>query len=250
MQRMMFDVFKRQTKEKRIGNLLDKHKPKINEYSRVNTFNRLIEDANRRLEAAEKMDSMKNNLNSELNPMKKSVGFKDWDKIYQERFLKYKKEKEDILEKRIIDKEKGIKEEEDKIIQEINNKTKKMPKKVVENIVNRMYCEAEKREIVKEEKIKEIEKFNEKLQKDQSRKNSLGVGVCFRKSTDEEQFQNREKFFNKPTEAFKAKVTKKVKKEDEMKKFKINKNKSNNFRKCKYSYFNYIFSSITIERPH
>ena len=45
---MEFDVYKRQIKEKEIDKLIEENKIKIEEKERNKTFNRLIEDANRR----------------------------------------------------------------------------------------------------------------------------------------------------------------------------------------------------------
>ncbi len=168
MQRMMFDIFKRQTKDKRINNIIEKNKVKINEDERVNAFNRLIEDANRRMEASEKMEYLKNDLedyeikNNNLlvksgDTTTKFVDSEEWDKIYHERFINKKKEKEDILQKKIIEKEKNAKVEEDKIIEKIQNSVKKAPKGTVDQICKRMYDEGHKRRIMKERKVQEVE---------------------------------------------------------------------------------------------
>lgn len=84
MRRMLFDIFKRQTKEERLEKLIEKNKVKIDENERIKTFNRLIEDANRRIEAQDQMEEMKikleqNNVNS------KKYKFDEWEDIYNDR---------------------------------------------------------------------------------------------------------------------------------------------------------------------
>ena len=54
MDRLNFDVYKRQAKPNRIKEMISEQKVKIKEQSRVKTFNRLIQDANRRLLEGEK----------------------------------------------------------------------------------------------------------------------------------------------------------------------------------------------------
>lgn len=158
MQRMLFDVFKRQTKEDRIEKLMDRNKLKIDEGDRVQAFNRLIEDANRRLEASDKLDDMKDNLDEWQDPAKK-VTKNEWEQIYADRFATYKEKKERKLEEKIIAKEKWLKESEDKIIQNVSNKFKKVSKDKVEGIVKRMYEEAERRVIIKEVRQEEVERI-------------------------------------------------------------------------------------------
>jgi hypothetical protein len=151
MRRMLFDVFKRQTKEERMNKLVERNKVKIDENERVKTFNRLIEDANRRLEAQEKMEQMKDKLDENLmvgNGAKK-YKFEEWEEIYEERFIKYKQEKEKKIDERIQEKLTKEKEKEDEIVE--NVKTKKVPQHVLSQIVNRMYEEADRRKLRMEE---------------------------------------------------------------------------------------------------
>lgn len=51
MERMKFDVYKRQIKEEKVNELVDINKLRISENERHKGFNRLIRDANRRIEA-------------------------------------------------------------------------------------------------------------------------------------------------------------------------------------------------------
>lgn len=93
MKRMLFDVFKRQTKEERIEKLIDGRKVKMDEQERVKTFNRLIEDANRRIEAQEKLEKLNGRNESDFS-FNKKYKTEEWDDIYDERFIKFKIEKE------------------------------------------------------------------------------------------------------------------------------------------------------------
>lgn len=84
MKRMLFDIFKRQTKEERLDKIIEKNKVKIDENDRIKAFNRLIEDANRRLEAQEKIEDLKVKLNKGAED-EKNYTSKDWEEIYQQR---------------------------------------------------------------------------------------------------------------------------------------------------------------------
>lgn len=84
MKRMLFDIFKRQTKGERLEKILEKNKVKLNENDRIKTFNRLIEDANRRIEAQEKIDDLKAKL-QKGNEDEKNYSSKEWEEIYQQR---------------------------------------------------------------------------------------------------------------------------------------------------------------------
>lgn len=82
MKRMLFDIFKRQTKEQRLKQILETSKTKIDENKKIMAFNRLIEDANRRLEAQEKLFELKENLIQE-STKRKSISNKNWEEIYK-----------------------------------------------------------------------------------------------------------------------------------------------------------------------
>ena len=103
MERMKFDIYKRQDK---ISKLVEQNKNKIDEEDRTGAFNRLIEDANRRIETKENLDLMRNRLEADLiGPPAKKYTTKEWKGVYNERFLHFqleanKKRKEKIKEKR------------------------------------------------------------------------------------------------------------------------------------------------------
>ena len=65
MIRMIFDILKRQSQEKKLNVLLEQSKVKLDEDERIKGFNRLIEDANRRLEAQEQLEILKKKLEEE-----------------------------------------------------------------------------------------------------------------------------------------------------------------------------------------
>jgi len=85
MKRMFFDIFKRQTKDERLGKIIEKNKVKIEENDRIKAFNRLIEDANRRLEAQENIEALKVELNKGIED-EKNYTSKDWEEIYNQRY--------------------------------------------------------------------------------------------------------------------------------------------------------------------
>ena len=117
LERMKFDVYKRQIREDRINKLIEQNKPTIDEEERIKAFNRLIEDANRRIEAQENLENMKNKLEEDITqaPSKKYKA-EEWDDIYKKRFKQYEEEsrkKKEEIRKEKIEQEK--KKEEDVI---------------------------------------------------------------------------------------------------------------------------------------
>jgi len=153
MKRMEFDVYKRHIKEKELDKLIEENKIKIEEEERIKTFNHLIQDANRRIEAMSNLEKMKKILNNNditEQPLKKYTD-EQWKKIYDERFKAYLekvKEKKENKLKNIF--EQKIKEEND----EINLcKVKKASKHHIEKQSNKMYKEAIKMKMKQKEKI-------------------------------------------------------------------------------------------------
>ena len=66
LNRMKFDVYKRQSKNERIKKLIEQNKIKINEVQRIKAFNRLIEYANRIIEAEENIKNLQGKLSLNL----------------------------------------------------------------------------------------------------------------------------------------------------------------------------------------
>ena len=147
MVRMLFDIMKRQSQEKNLSSFLNQTKAKMKEEERIKGFNRLIEDANRRLEAQEKLDELKmkieqQDINIDNKPIKK-YKYQQWKDVYDKRFKKYQLDKEERIKKKISEmkeKEKLKEEEEIKMC-----KAKKAPRKVTEMYGQRMYDESVKR---------------------------------------------------------------------------------------------------------
>ena len=161
LNRMQFDIYKRQLKEEKINKLIERNKVKLDEEERIKAFNRLIIDANRRLEAQENLENMKDKLEEDITagPQKKYTD-EEWKDIYNKRFRNYmeninKKKKENIKKKEI----KKINDENE----EINLcPTKKASKKTIEKSVQRMYDEAKKRKIKMDEKLSRLNNYNYK----------------------------------------------------------------------------------------
>ena len=153
IERMEFDVVKRHIKEKEINRLIDENTFRIEEEKRAQTFNRLYNDANRRNEAMDNLEKMKNVLCSNDASIEKPIkkySDEQWKKIYNERFKTYInkiKEKNDIKIKKKLELE--IKKEND----EINLcKVQKANKKHIKEKSNKMYNEAIKRKMKNKEK--------------------------------------------------------------------------------------------------
>ena len=159
LNRMQFDIYKRQIKEDRINKLVEQNKVKIDEDERIKAFNRLIIDANRRLEAQENMENMKNKLEEDITVgTSKKYSDEEWKEIYDKRFKSYvdniNKKKEENIKIRNM---KKINDEN----KEINLcQTKKASQKHIEKAAQRMYDEAKKRKIKMDEKLRKLNNFN------------------------------------------------------------------------------------------
>ncbi len=153
MKRMLFDIYKRHSKEDRVNKLIEINKIKINENERIETFNRLIDDANRRIEAQERMDELKEKLNDGKLSISRKYTQSEWEHIYDSRFKKYIEDKVKNL-KEILE----VRQFEEQLNEEKFNeqsKPKKVAKEVIEASVNRMYSEAERRKLKINKKITE-----------------------------------------------------------------------------------------------
>mgnify|MGYP007101999804 CR=1 FL=1 len=166
IKRMEFDVYKRHIKEKEINKLIEINKLKIEEEERNKTFNRLINDANRRNEAMDNLEKVKNILNNNniIEEPSKKYSDEQWKKIYEERFKKY-------LEKINQKKEKKIKSKLESEIKKENEeislcKVKKASRKHIEKESNKMYKEAMKRTMKKKEKLMRLKnnKYNYEIE--------------------------------------------------------------------------------------
>ena len=146
MERMKFDIYKRQIKEDKINKLIEQNKNKLNEDERVKAFNRLIEDANRRIEAQDNLDTMRNKLHDDVTgPYNKKYSSNEWKSIYNTRFLHFLNESNKKREEKIKEKRQQEQMEEEEEIALCKNK--KANRKVCEESGKRMYEEALKRKV-------------------------------------------------------------------------------------------------------
>ena len=161
--RMRNDINKRQLKEIEINKYIEQNKVKMDEEERIQAFNRLISDANRRIEAQENVENMKYKLSKDLMAKeKKKYNDEEWKEIYEKRFKNYEENINKKKEEKIkYEQKKKLKEENDKI-----NlfKSKKKPIKLIEESAQRMYDEAKKRKLKMNEKIDRINKYNNEIE--------------------------------------------------------------------------------------
>ena len=159
LNRMQFDIYKRQFREDRINKLVEQSKVKIDEDERIKAFNRLILDANRRIEAQENMEKIKNKLEEDISTgIQKKYSDEEWKEIYNKRFKLYldninKKREENIK----INMMKKINDENEEI--KMCN-IKKASQEHIDKEAQRMYDEAKKRKIKMDEKLRNINKYN------------------------------------------------------------------------------------------
>ena len=156
LERMKFDIYRRQIKEKKIDDFVNKNKVKIKEENKLKTFNHLIEDAQRRLKAQSNAENLKLQLSNNLisKDELKKYNENEWMNIYQQRFQYFldKVKRKNIETKKYLDEEK--KKKEDEILKYIPNK-----KASIEHIIEvseKMYEEGKKRNIKNKEKIEKL----------------------------------------------------------------------------------------------
>ena len=177
------DINKRKKMEELMNIFIKQSKLKMNEEDKIITFNRLIEDTNRRLEEKEKILQSKeeeenvniNLLKMALNKDNKKYSAKKWNKIYKQRFEtfsknKYKKfiknisnEIQDELDFNELDKPKKIQKKKNEVKQIIENNIK--------NLYNDFIIRKQKM-INKENNIKLMNKKNKLLYSDELNKNN------------------------------------------------------------------------------
>ena len=169
MERMQFDIYKRQIKEERLNDLVEQNKVKIEEGEKIKTFNHLIEDANRRLKAQINMNELQNQLNDDLTSSSnfyKKYNDNEWNEIYLKRFKAY----QENINKKKEENRKYYEEERKKKEEEIINlcPKKKAPIKHILEASQKMYDEAKKRRIKikeKKENSNNISKVSNKINK-------------------------------------------------------------------------------------
>ena len=176
LSRMEMDLERRRTKDKRRQLLFEKSKIKHSEEEIVNGFNRLIDDANRRIEVKQKMEE----LSLEINGKKKDKNEKTydpekWKEVYQSRFEKFKNTVQEKIVTKKKEKEEAEKKEIEEYVEKMKNKTIKVPKDKLTKICQRLYNgrRLPPKLVKKEEEIKqnEVQKQNIKETKEKQKKN-------------------------------------------------------------------------------
>ena len=189
--RMKFDVFKRQNVEKKMNDLIEKTKNKINENIRVKRFNKLFQDANRRIEAEDNLNNLKMKLDEmEIEKNMKKYKQSQWDNIYKERFEKYKKLHDEKIKIESLKKEEEKRKKEEKEIEMC--KTIKKPMKNIIEYANKMYEDAKKKNEKKQNTIK-----YENLIKDNNIKNMSQSPLSKNNSTNKFKISKRIKNIQK-----------------------------------------------------
>ena len=141
--RMELYALKKCLQDYKIEELINMKSPKISEEKKIHTFNRLIEDSNRRTfnlyqkKPIQNKENKSNNNNKKpittknkniknkkniIKKVNKSFDKKKWDEIYERRFSSKLKERNEKLEKLRQEKEDKKKKEEDLIIDNLNKK--------------------------------------------------------------------------------------------------------------------------------
>ena len=157
-ERMKFYAIKQQTKNYMINMMINKAKTKIKETEKILTFNRLINDSNRRSEAKNRIELLNSNNkianelydteNLVMKTKKKKFDPIQFDKQYKENVVNFLKEKEHSLNLLRKQKELEQKEKEEKEINEMKKyHQKKVSMKQIEAISQRLYTEANLRKL-------------------------------------------------------------------------------------------------------
>ena len=162
LERMKFDIYKRQIKEKKVNEFVNKNKVKIKEENKIKTFNHLIEDANRRLKAHSNLSNLNLQLGHDYISKDEHKKYNDdeWKNIYRQRFKNFldKVKRKNIETKKYYDDEK--KKKEDEILKFVPNK--KASSEHIKEESEKMYEEGKKRNIKFKEKIEKLNNLNKK----------------------------------------------------------------------------------------
>ena len=159
LQRMQFESLKRKNQDIKINELLEKSKQKykMKEAQREKAFDRLIDDANRRLILKQEIVENEKYLMDYKDLMdanEKKYNREEWNDIYKKRFKdyeEYKKKKIDIQRQNEKIK-KMLKEEE-----EINMcQMKKIPERKIMENTQRLYDDAKKRDFIKNQNMNAV----------------------------------------------------------------------------------------------
>jgi hypothetical protein len=144
MIRMEKDVERRIKKDETIKTIVKEKQVTLQEEDRVKTFNRLIQDANRRMESAERLKELQDMEEREkkyAENSKKKYENKEWEEIYENRFMRYNDDKNRKIKEKRSEKKAKEKEMEQIIVEQINS-TKRSSKKEIITSSKRM-CDEE-----------------------------------------------------------------------------------------------------------
>ena len=123
LERMDLYNLKKILKDYKVEELTKLQSPKTSNKKAINTFNRLIEDSNRRIINSYQKNENKNVIEKKkINRVSKSFDKKKWNEIYEKRFNSKLKERNEKLEKMREERENEKKREEDLIIENLNKK--------------------------------------------------------------------------------------------------------------------------------
>ena len=123
LERMDLYNLKKILKDYKVEELTKLQSPKTSNKKAINTFNRLIEDSNRRIINSYQKNENENIIEKKkINRVSKSFDKKKWNEIYEKRFNSKLKERNEKLEKMREERENEKKREEDLIIENLNKK--------------------------------------------------------------------------------------------------------------------------------
>jgi hypothetical protein len=123
LERMDLYNLKKILKDYKVEELTKLQSPKTSNKNAINTFNRLIEDSNRRIINSYQKNESENVIEKKkIKRVSKSFDKKKWNEIYEKRFNSKLKERNEKLEKMREERENEKKREEDLIIENLNKK--------------------------------------------------------------------------------------------------------------------------------
>ena len=126
-------------------NFLFEHKREMrSEQERIEGFNRLIDDANRRFEAKERAEQMLHDIKNSKKGNNKKYSSEEWKEIYNKRFIEFQKLHNEKILKEKQKKEEEIKKENEKYDKEIEGKKIKIPIKKINEISDKLYNKGRK----------------------------------------------------------------------------------------------------------
>ena len=137
LERMYFDNFKRQTKEERLKSFVKDKNPRKNESAITKTFNRLIDDANRRLESTKNLDCIKRTISTEKKPGKAQDDGKRMEGYYTNSVRNFSENKKKKITEKREEKVKSEKMKEEQLLIQLN--TKRVSKQEADKIFSRMH---------------------------------------------------------------------------------------------------------------